>query len=250
MEDYEIEIDDSTFKLLSAIAKADDDAASLAAIAQVEPKEFRKFLRQSGEAENKYALQLLKAAESQLLALNKQKSKALSKARVKVEIQALAAAEGPAKTRDRIKVNHIRVTRKRPESMTRQITEQLTRLIESGAMTVGSYLPSERELANSLKVARNVVRGSYENLMKAGRIQSEGRKGRTVGRTKGALKKSKSGPQKSATGSRKSKKTVKREPRQAASKGAVRRQGRATTRTRSNVKRSASADKAARTSRK
>jgi DNA-binding transcriptional regulator YhcF (GntR family) len=47
-------------------------------------------------------------------------------------------------------------------------------------MTVGSYLPSERELADSLKVARNVVRGSYENLMKAGRIQSEGRKGRTV----------------------------------------------------------------------
>jgi DNA-binding transcriptional regulator YhcF (GntR family) len=47
-------------------------------------------------------------------------------------------------------------------------------------MTVGSYLPSERELANSLKVARNVVRGSYENLIKAGRVQSEGRKGRTV----------------------------------------------------------------------
>ena len=74
----------------------------------------------------------------------------------------------------------IRVNRKRPESMTKQITDQLTNLIESGAMTVGSYLPSERELANSLKVARNVVRGSYENLMKAGRIQSEGRKGRTV----------------------------------------------------------------------
>jgi len=53
----------------------------------------------------------------------------------------------------------IRVNRKRPESMTKQITDQLTSLIESGAMTVGSYLPSERELANSLKVARNVVRG-------------------------------------------------------------------------------------------
>lgn len=74
----------------------------------------------------------------------------------------------------------IRVNRKRPESLTRQITDQLTSLIESGAMTVGSYLPSERELANSLKVARNVVRGSYENLMRAGKIQSEGRKGRTV----------------------------------------------------------------------
>jgi GntR family transcriptional regulator / MocR family aminotransferase len=74
----------------------------------------------------------------------------------------------------------IRVNRKKPESLTRQITDQLTGLIESGAMTVGSYLPSERDLAEQVKVARNVVRGSYENLMRAGKIQSEGRKGRTV----------------------------------------------------------------------
>jgi len=90
----------------------------------------------------------------------------------------------------------IRVNRKRPESMTKQITDQLTSLIESGAMTVGSYLPSERELANSLKVARNVVRGSYESLMRAGRIQSEGRKGRSVrasgGKRRAAAKGSKS----------------------------------------------------------
>ncbi len=83
---------------------------------------------------------------------------------------------------------NIRVNRKRPESMTKQITDQLTGMIESGVMTVGSYLPSERELANSLKVARNVVRGSYENLVKAGKIQSEGRKGRTV-RSSGSKKK-------------------------------------------------------------
>lgn len=74
----------------------------------------------------------------------------------------------------------IRVNRKRPESLTRQITDQLISLIESGVYTVGSYLPSERELAEQAKVARNVVRGSYENLMRAGKIQSEGRKGRTV----------------------------------------------------------------------
>lgn len=74
----------------------------------------------------------------------------------------------------------IRVNRKLPVSMTKQITDQLTTMIESGIYTVGSYLPSERELADSVKVARNVVRGSYDNLMKAGRIQSEGRKGRTV----------------------------------------------------------------------
>ena len=86
----------------------------------------------------------------------------------------------------------IRVNRKRPESLTKQITDQLTGLIESGAMTVGSYLPSERELANSVNVARNVVRGSYENLMRAGKIQSEGRKGRTV-RSTGSKKKAAAG---------------------------------------------------------
>jgi DNA-binding FadR family transcriptional regulator len=81
----------------------------------------------------------------------------------------------------------VRVNRKRPESLTKQITDQLTGLIESGVMTVGSYLPSERDLAEQVKVARNVVRGSYENLMRAGKIQSEGRKGRTV-RASGAKK--------------------------------------------------------------
>jgi DNA-binding FadR family transcriptional regulator len=76
---------------------------------------------------------------------------------------------------------NIRVSRKKPESLTRQIREQLSALIESGALAAGSFLPSERELANSLEVARNVVRGAYEQLMSAGRIQSEGRKGRRVG---------------------------------------------------------------------
>ena len=47
-------------------------------------------------------------------------------------------------------------------------------------MAVGSILPSERTLANSLGVARNVVRGSYEYLEKAGVVQRDGQKGRRV----------------------------------------------------------------------
>src|SRR5256885_9589967 len=74
----------------------------------------------------------------------------------------------------------IRINRKSVESMTRQITDQLGSLISSGAMAVGSLLPSERSLANTLGVARNVVRGSYEYLEKAGVVQREGRKGRRV----------------------------------------------------------------------
>src|SRR5438128_11104111 len=74
----------------------------------------------------------------------------------------------------------IRINRKSVDSMTQQITDQLGSLIKSGALAIGSLLPSERTLANSLGVARNVVRGSYEYLEKAGIVQREGRKGRRV----------------------------------------------------------------------
>lgn len=81
---------------------------------------------------------------------------------------------------------NVRVNRKRPESMTRQIREQINDLIDAGSLAAGTLLPSERELAESLKVARNVVRGAYEQLMDVGKLRSEGRKGRSVssGRTK------------------------------------------------------------------
>ena len=74
----------------------------------------------------------------------------------------------------------IRVSRKSVESMTKQLTDQLGSLISSGGLAVGSLLPSERTLAKSLGVARNVVRGSYDYLEKAGVLQREGRKGRRV----------------------------------------------------------------------
>ena len=87
---------------------------------------------------------------------------------------------------------NVRVNRKRPESMTRQIREQLNELIDAGELAAGSLLPSERELANTLKVARNVVRGAYEQLMDAGKLRSEGRRGRSVksGTSSGGKKKS------------------------------------------------------------
>jgi DNA-binding transcriptional regulator YhcF (GntR family) len=74
----------------------------------------------------------------------------------------------------------IRINRKSVESMTRQIANQLESLIGTGAVAVGSMLPSERTLANSLDVARNVVRGSYDYLERAGLVQREGRAGRRV----------------------------------------------------------------------
>lgn len=103
---------------------------------------------------------------------------------------------------------NVRVNRKRPESMTRQIREQLDSLIEAGELAVGTLLPSERELANTLKVARNVVRGAYEQLMDAGKLRSEGRRGRSVGRGSGTTKSTKRGSKK--TGSKSTKKTSKK----------------------------------------
>ena len=84
---------------------------------------------------------------------------------------------------------NVRVNRKRPESMTRQIREQINSLIEAGELAAGALLPSERELANSLKVARNVVRGAYEQLMDTGKLTSEGRKGRSVSSARSSTKK-------------------------------------------------------------
>jgi GntR family transcriptional regulator / MocR family aminotransferase len=74
----------------------------------------------------------------------------------------------------------IRVNRKSPQSMTKQITDQLTDLIDRGIMTVGSLVPSERALANTVGVARNVVRGSYESLARVGKLEGAGRAGRRV----------------------------------------------------------------------
>ena len=85
---------------------------------------------------------------------------------------------------------NVRVNRKRPESMTRQIREQLNTLIDAGELAAGTLLPSERDLANTLKVARNVVRGAYEQLMDAGKLTSEGRKGRSVSGRSSAKKRS------------------------------------------------------------
>jgi GntR family transcriptional regulator / MocR family aminotransferase len=87
-----------------------------------------------------------------------------------------------------VKLN-VRVNRKRPESMTRQIREQINAMIDAGTLVAGTLLPSERELAGTLDVARNVVRGAYEQLMEAGKLRSEGRKGRSVKSGSGSKKK-------------------------------------------------------------
>ena len=105
----------------------------------------------------------------------------------------------------------VRVNRTKPESMTKQITSQLTGLIETGALAAGELLPSERTLADTLGVARNVVRRSYDYLTSGGHVESEGRKGRRI-RAKSSSRKSggataASSSKTSKTGAKTSKKT-------------------------------------------
>jgi len=94
----------------------------------------------------------------------------------------------------------IRVDRKSIDSMTKQITDQLRTLIGNGVLAVGSALPSERMLAESLGVARNVVRGSYEYLEKADVVQRNDNQGRRVRAT----------PARRRTASRSAKKVAKK----------------------------------------
>ena len=105
---------------------------------------------------------------------------------------------------------NVRVNRKRPESMTRQIREQLDELIDAGTLAAGTLLPSERDLANTLNVARNVVRGAYEQLMEMGKLRSEGRRGRSVSRSGSGGGGTKKRSTKSSTKTSKSSKTKSR----------------------------------------
>src|SRR5215210_1890788 len=104
----------------------------------------------------------------------------------------------------------VRVNRKGPGSLTRQITDQLTGLINTGVLAVGEMLPSERTLADSLGVARNVVRRSYDYLASGNLIQGEGRRGRRVGKAssrKSGAAAARASAKKRGTGSRGSKKS-------------------------------------------
>ena len=64
MDEYEISIDETMASILSAMADAEDDALFLAAIGQVDPREFRKFMAELGEIDNQHALEILAAAEA------------------------------------------------------------------------------------------------------------------------------------------------------------------------------------------
>ena len=65
----------------------------------------------------------------------------------------------------------IRIDRKNPLPAFRQIMERIIDGIASGELPPGQKLPTERELAGSLGVARGTVARAYEELRRAGTIE-------------------------------------------------------------------------------
>ena len=65
-------------------------------------------------------------------------------------------------------------------ALVQQLFSQIRGLIESGALTAGSRLPTSRQLAGQLDLGRNTVIAAYDLLVADGYLQSFGRRGTFV----------------------------------------------------------------------
>ena len=74
----------------------------------------------------------------------------------------------------------IRLSDTQPGPYYVQLQRQLQALIDSGALGEGSYLPSERDLAEALKVSRTTVKRAYDALREADVIASGAGRGGTI----------------------------------------------------------------------
>ncbi len=74
----------------------------------------------------------------------------------------------------------LRVDPTRPIPVYEQIREQLVTMISSGALAPGVQLPTIRQLASDLGLAKGTVSKAYEALLHDGAIVSRGRHGTSV----------------------------------------------------------------------
>ena len=81
-------------------------------------------------------------------------------------------------------IQDIQLSEAQPGPYYVQLQRQLQALIANGALSEGSHLPSERDLADALKVSRTTVKRAYDALREADVIASgQGRGGTVVKRT-------------------------------------------------------------------
>jgi len=77
----------------------------------------------------------------------------------------------------RLGLNKLELNRETAGSLQTQISGQLKRLIQAGAIFPGERLPSTRELANGLQVSRNTVVAAYDMLVGQGYVEAQLRSG-------------------------------------------------------------------------
>jgi GntR family transcriptional regulator / MocR family aminotransferase len=71
--------------------------------------------------------------------------------------------------------------RDQPTTLQSQLTERIRQAIQRGALSSGTMLPSTRELARELTIARNTVIAAYDRLLGEGYLESRPRSGIVVG---------------------------------------------------------------------
>ena len=76
-----------------------------------------------------------------------------------------------------------------PQSLYRQITDQIRRLIATEKMAVGSPLPSVRQLAKDLRINPNTVAKAYAELVRDGVLESQAGRGYFVAKRKNIFSK-------------------------------------------------------------
>ncbi|WP_454295613.1 GntR family transcriptional regulator [Salana multivorans] len=67
-----------------------------------------------------------------------------------------------------------------PVPVFEQLRSQIERLVVSGALQIGDRLPPIRQLASDLDLARGTVQRVYDELARAGIVESAGRHGTRV----------------------------------------------------------------------
>ena len=78
----------------------------------------------------------------------------------------------------------IHITAGSPQSIYRQISDQMRRLVASDKLSVGDAVPSVRQLAKDLVINPNTVAKAYAELVRDGVLESQQGRGYFVARRK------------------------------------------------------------------
>ena len=76
----------------------------------------------------------------------------------------------------------LRVDASSPVPVYEQLRAQISTMVASGTLAAGTQLPTIRQLATDLGLAKGTVNKAYDELLRAGVVTSDGRRGTRVAR--------------------------------------------------------------------